>query len=107
MSLDLTFTVDDAKVWSGNITHNLTRMAEAIGAYDALWRPEENGIEEARQLIVPLTAAREKLLQMPEEKLCALEPENKWGTAKGFDAFLWGTIRAARKWPGAKVTACR
>jgi hypothetical protein len=107
MSLDLYFTVDDLVLWSGNITHNLTRMANAVGAYGVLWRPEENDIQTASQLIEPLIEAAEKFLRTPIEKLRELEPENKWGTAENLIAFIEEALHAARKWPEAKVVACR
>ena len=30
-------------VWHGNITHNLARMAQAAGVYEALWTPMDMG----------------------------------------------------------------
>ena len=41
-------------VYSANITHNLTKMADEAGIYECLWRPEEIGITKAGQLIEPL-----------------------------------------------------
>jgi hypothetical protein len=40
-----------------NITHNLGGMASEAGIYGFLWRPEENGITTASQLIEPLERA--------------------------------------------------
>lgn len=41
-------------VYSANITHNLGKMATAVGIYRHLWRPEELGIIKAKDLIEPL-----------------------------------------------------
>ena len=62
MSLDITLTeVKPCEVYSTNITHNLGKLAEALGIYQHLWRPEELNITHARQLIHPLKAATENL----------------------------------------------
>ena len=59
MSLDISLTVS-RDVFDANITHNLTDMANAAGIYGVVWRPEENGIDCAEQLIAPLTEAIKK-----------------------------------------------
>ena len=107
MSLDLSFVVDGEVVWTRNITHNLNRMAKEIGAYGVLWRPEENGIETASDLIEPLIKSVDAFSRTPIETLRALEPENKWGTAENLIVFVELTLFAARLWPSAKVEACR
>src|SRR5260221_6791232 len=52
-------TVDDdageREVYWANITHNLGLMARECGLYEPLWRPVENGITHARQLVEPLS----------------------------------------------------
>jgi hypothetical protein len=45
---------DEAKLSSLNITHNLNKMAQAVGLYDVLWNPEKIGITTASQMIAPL-----------------------------------------------------
>jgi hypothetical protein len=39
------------EVYSANITHNLGKMADEAGVYEALWRPEEIGVKTAFDLI--------------------------------------------------------
>ena len=43
MSLDFSLSCEccKTKVFTANITHNLTKMADSVGVYKALWRPEE------------------------------------------------------------------
>ncbi len=60
LDIDIYYDVvgrDDIKhcVHDQNITHNLTDMAEEAGIYGVVWRPEENGIEHARDLVGPLS----------------------------------------------------
>lgn len=33
--------IENVTFWEGNITHNLGEMANYVGVYTALWRPEE------------------------------------------------------------------
>lgn len=54
------------EVYSGNITHNLGRMAAEAGIYEALWRPEEKQYTKAEQLIEPLEKGLEKLRSNPD-----------------------------------------
>ncbi len=55
MSLDVYLEImQPAVVYESNITHNLTEMADAVGIYKYLWRPEELGITKAKDLIKPL-----------------------------------------------------
>lgn len=55
MSLDVSLVmVQPTEVFTQNITHNLNKMAQEAGIYEALWRPEEVGIKKASQLIKPL-----------------------------------------------------
>lgn len=53
-------------VYDANITHNLGEMAEAAGIYGIVWRPEENGITTAEQLIEPLEKAIADMKARPE-----------------------------------------
>lgn len=43
MGLDISLIVPDyeVEVFNRGITHNLNKMAEAVGIYKHLWRPEE------------------------------------------------------------------
>lgn len=56
MSLDiwLRFENEETELFSANITHNLGAMAEEADIYQFLWRPEENNIKYARQLLSPI-----------------------------------------------------
>jgi hypothetical protein len=93
--------------FSANITHNLTAMADFIGVYEFLWRPEEAGVIYANQLIYPLERALEKLQTYPIDQFRKLEPENKWGTYEGLLRFITEYLEACKKYPEAFVMADR
>jgi len=74
-------------VWHGNLTHNLTAMAQAAGLYQAVWRPESLGIQHAAQLTASLRAGLATLYDTPE-KFQSLNPANGWGDYEGFITFI-------------------
>ena len=87
MSLDVYLEDDGGEtLYSANITHNLTRMADESGIYKCLWRPDENGITHARQIIDPLSAGV-VLLATQKSRFEALNAPNGWGTWKHFLQF--------------------
>ena len=103
MSLDVYLeVVKPTKVYSANITHNLNKMAQAAGIYEALWQPEEIGITKAHQLIAPLTEGLERLRAEPDKYL-ALNPSNGWGSYGGLVEFVEVYLNACRLEPDADV----
>jgi len=93
-------------VFNYNITHNLNRMADAAGLYDCLWRPDENGIDTAKQLIEPLRQGLH-LLKLNPEEYKKYNPENGWGSYEGLVTFVEKYLDACYKYPDAKVSADR
>lgn len=107
MSLDFYLTeVRPTTVASFNITHNLNRMAEAAGIYKCLWRPDENGISKAHQVIEPLAAGLAELLANPS-KYKAYDAENGWGTYENFVDFVKDVLSACIENPNADVEVSR
>ena len=53
-------------LYDANYTHNITEMADAAGLYRVVWRPEENGIELAGELVPHLEKGIEALESNPE-----------------------------------------
>lgn len=94
------------EVFSSNITHNLTKMAEAAGIYEYVWRPDEVGITKAHQLIEPLRRGIDTL-RSDESRFRALEPTNKWGTYDSFIPWLAEYVEACLAWPDADVSVSR
>jgi hypothetical protein len=107
MSLDITLINEPRphcgnapEPFSANITHNMTEMANAVGLYKPLWRPDEYGIKTARDLIAPLEAGIEKLKDTSYDRYNA---ENGWGTRKGFVPWLERLLDACKANPTATV----
>jgi hypothetical protein len=94
------------EVYWGNITHNLNRMARAAKLYDCMWRPDENGMETAEDLIGPLTEGLAKLKGDPES-FKQFNPENGWGTYEGLVKFVEEYLAACEGHPEATVRASR
>lgn len=92
--------------YDANITHNLTSMANEAGIYEILWRPEENNITKASQLIAPLSDAI-KLMKKDPERFKKHNSSNGWGSYKNFLPWLIEYLAACEKMPNAKVFANR
>ena len=95
---------EDNEVYSSNITHNLAGMARAVGVYECLWRPEENGITKAGHMIDALMRAKELLKDPSYDKFNA---ENGWGTRVDFLRFVEGVYIVCELYPEATVRASR
>ena len=107
MSLDVYLeAVRPAEVYSGNITHNLGRMAAEAGIYQALWRPEEIGITKAEQLVEPLSAGL-ALLKSDPPRFEAFNSPNGWGLYKHFVPFVEQYLEACKANPDATVRVWR
>lgn len=112
MSLDLTLKYNICKCCNRfdsvefNITHNLTEMADKVGLYKVLWRPEENGITYAKQLIDPITKGLEELKSKPSYYK-KFNPSNGWGSYDGFIDWLERVNKACREYPDAEIEANR
>ena len=96
----------DETVFDANITHNLGRMAAEAGVYDCCWRPEENGITHARQLIEPLRAGIAAMRADPA-RFEQHNPKNGWGSYDGFLPWLERYLTACEQYPDATVRASR
>ncbi len=94
------------QVFWRNTTHNHGGIAEAVGVYKACWRPDENGITKASQLIEPLRAGL-ALLEATPEAFRHLEPDNGWGSVEGFTDFVRSYLRACEENPEASVEISR
>jgi hypothetical protein len=92
--------------FSANVTHNLNKMADAAGIYDALWRPDEIGIATAKQLVPLLRSGLERLRADPP-RFEALNPENGWGSYKGFVPWVAAYLQACEEYPEATVRVSR
>jgi hypothetical protein len=106
MSLDITLTrTQPTEVFDANITHNLTQMADAVGLYKPVWRPDENGIQTAADMIPFLRDGIAELERNPD-RYRKMEPENKWGTYDDFIPWLKRYLAACEEHPDATIHAC-
>lgn len=92
--------------FSANITHNLGRMADAAGIYGVVWRPEENGIQRAGQLVEPLRDAIAKMKADPAQ-FRQHDAPNGWGRYEHFVPWLEEYLAACEADPDARVRASR
>lgn len=109
MSLDVRLEGVETRTigyFSSNITHNLGRMAEAAGIYQAIWRPEELGITKAGELI-PLLEVGLKELESDPEKFSQYNAPNGWGTYERFVPWVRDYLEACKEHPEATVEVCR
>ena len=94
------------RVYEGNVTHNLTQMADEAGIYQALWRPEEIECHIAEHLILILEAGLENLKSNPDY-FKKYNPENGWGSYEVLINFVEEYLKACKENPDAKIRVWR
>lgn len=92
--------------YQANITHNLGKMADKAGVYNCLWRPDENGITHAKQLIEPLTKGYE-LLTNDYKVFVEMNPSNGYGSYEGLRCFVADYLQACIEFPDDIVEVSR
>ena len=93
-------------LWDGNITHNLTDMADAAGIYGIVWRPEENDITCAGDIVEKLTSGLDDMKANPK-KYEAFNASNGWGLYEHFVPFIQEYLDACRRHPKASIHTWR
>jgi hypothetical protein len=93
-------------IWETNVTHNLNKMAEAVGIYEILWKPEENGIIRAKEIIEPL-ADGIALLKSDAKKYKRFESPNGWGTYDSFIPWLEKVLDNCKLYPDSFIVVSR
>lgn len=109
MSLDFWLTkpvIEVKDVFGINITHNLTKMADEAGIYNALWHPEEIRATKARHVIHLLEDGLYRLKSNPEHYL-KLNPPNGWGSYEGFIDAVEKILMACKEHPDAEINVSR
>lgn len=86
------------------ITHTLGEMAAEVGIFYHLWRPEEMGIYQARQLIEPLERGL-LALQRNRDRFMQYETPNGWRRYDQLVDFIAAYVAACRANPDAVVTS--
>jgi len=116
MSLDVDLMVTQpSSVYSGNITHNLGKMAEqvkvsymagTVSLYTILWRPEELQFTKAREIADLLDEAWNILLADPTHFM-QWDPPNGWGSYEGLCNFVYEYRNACWDNPDAELRVSR
>lgn len=94
------------EVFTYNITHNLTTMADKAGIYEALWRPEEIGAVKAKDLITPLSAGL-NMLKENSSFFKEFNPNNGWGNYEGLVRFIEEYLNACNEYPESIIGVSR
>lgn len=92
--------------YDANITHNLLEMAEKVGIYYALWRPEEINCKYAKDIIPILTEWLQKLKKAPV-KYSKYNSPNWWWTYKYFVPFVENYLNACIQHPDSLIRVDR
>ena len=119
-------TEESEELYSANITHNLNKMADEAGIYNALWRPyrlksdyhiAENDhdaqyIFESQQTtkaseIIPLLEKGLADLKARPEYFEKFNSANGWGMYKHFVPFVEKYLKACKEYPDAIVEVSR
>lgn len=110
MSLDVSLSYEEdgntITVFSANITHNLGRMADAAGIYQALWRPEEEGYKQAKDIIPIVEKGLEQMKREPD-LFRRLDAANGWGTYEQFVLWVEKYLAACKQYPSANIAVWR
>jgi hypothetical protein len=93
--------ISQGYVWDGNVTGNLSRMAQEAGVYSCLW---DLAYETAKpKNLVPVLEAGIKKLKDNPEFFEQFNPPNGWGTYEGFVVFLMNYKEACEMYPEAEI----
>ena len=107
MSLDFYLVDEEGKeLFQANITHNLGKMADAAGIYQALWRPEEIPATKAGELVPVLSTGLIELITH-KDKYTAYDSPNGWGVYRHFVPFVESVLSACAEFPEATIKVWR
>ncbi len=98
--------VEDQEVFDTNITHNLGKMADAAGIYEALWKPEEISATKAKDIVELVRAGLNQLKEKPEH-FKQFSAENGWGTYEQFVPWVEKYLEALERYPEAEIRVSR
>ena len=106
MGLSIILYENDDILYHGNITHNLGLMANKANIYTLVWRPEEIGIQKAKDIIQPLYEGLIDL-QIRPNYYSKFNANNGWGMYKDFVIFVKDYLRACRSYPETDIFISR
>jgi hypothetical protein len=119
------FTPENEELYWANITHNLGKMADEAGIYEALWRPyrlhknykhfdiyeDEIDFEQsvtiyAKDIVKIVEKGLKKLIDKPDYYAKFNSP-NGWGTYENFVPWIERYLEALKEYPISKVLVDR
>ena len=108
MSLDVYLTCEHcgSSVYDRNITHNLNKMADEAGIYEAVWRPEEIGATKARDIIERLRGGLASLKGDPA-RFVPFNAPNGWGLYEHLLNFVEEYLASCEENPDATISVSR
>jgi hypothetical protein len=121
-----THTEENETVYDANITHNLGKMADKAGIYEALWRPHrlkpdynipeddhkaewafEDSVEtQAKEIIEILEKGLTDLKARPDY-FSQFNSPNGWGMYEHFVPFVENYLNACKEFPEAFIAVSR
>lgn len=120
-----TFAPENEQLFWANITHNLGKMADKAGIYDALWRPyrlhkdykhfdiddEEYNFEQSVTIyakdIVDIVEKGLKKMKNKPEYYTKFNSPNGWGTYENFVPWVERYLEALKEYPESKIEVDR
>jgi hypothetical protein len=114
MSLGVALTqMQPVKVFYGNITHNLAKMAKEVklsngmALYDVLWRPDEQeGLKQGRD-VLPLLSEGLSILLQDHLHFKQFNPINGWGSYGTLVELVYLYRNACIEFPDAEIKVSR
>ncbi len=96
----------EEEVFDANITHNLGKMADEAGIYEACWRPEEIGAMKAKD-ILPLLEKGYADLKARPSYFKQFDSPNGWGLYVHFLPWIENYLEACKEYPEATIWVSR
>lgn len=104
MSLDISLKCKccESELYSGNITHNLNKMAGEAGIYSAMWKPDSLGAVIASDITEFLRDGLD-LLEANPLRFKEFDSTNGWGIYEHFVPFVREYLNACVKYPDSLI----
>lgn len=96
----------EEELFDANITHNLGKMADKAGIYEACWRPEEIGAKQAKD-ILPLLEKGYADLKARPDYFKQFDSPNGWGLYIHFLPWVENYLNACKEYPEATIWVSR
>lgn len=94
-------------LFSANITHNMNKMADAVGLYEYLWNLKEKHSDMKPIELLPKLSRGLAKLYKNKQDLLQFEPSNGWGSWDSFATFIAEIIKACIMYPHAEIEVSR